>query len=148
MDAAEDQQMVVCRQMMESLDGRPEPLVLVQEPENADQHCVSWQRGEHRQGLARGTRANGIGLGIAEKGQGVVEDVANAVEISGVEQIAVVMNDRADLLRLLDPAEMAGQAAGQQTVTAITRVNPPGGTPLKAQQRLCEGRGIEARWAQ
>src|SRR5258707_72657 len=107
-DAAEDQQMVVCRQMMESLDGRPEPLVLVQEPENADQHCVGWQRGEHRQGLARGTRANGIGLGIAEEGQRVVEDVADAVEVSGVEQIAVGMNDRADLLRLLDPAEIAG----------------------------------------
>jgi hypothetical protein len=47
-NAAKDQQMVIWRQMMEGLDGRPEPLVFVQKAENTDQHSVGGQRVEYR----------------------------------------------------------------------------------------------------
>ena len=72
--------------------------------------------------MARGMGTNALGLGIAEKGQRVVEDIADAVEVFGVTQIAAVVDDSADLLRSLDPAQIAGDAAGQQTVTAISRL--------------------------
>src|ERR1700726_1362466 len=95
--------------------------------------------------MARSTGANGIGLGTAEESQRMVEDIVDAVEIFGIVQIAAVMDDRADLLRSLDPAQMAGKAAGQQTMTAISRMNPCSGAQLEAQHRLCEARGIKAR---
>ena len=48
---------------------------------------------------------------VAKKRQRVVENIADAIEIFRIVQIASVVDDGADLLRLLEPPQLAGDAA-------------------------------------
>src|SRR5205814_7671681 len=70
------------------------------------------------------------------------------VEVFGVIEIAPVMDERADLLQLLTSAQSASDAAGQKSMSAISRVTLFGCSPPQAQQRLDEALGIKARRCQ
>ncbi len=114
-NAAKDQQMMVVRQVVQRLNGRPDPLVFVEKAKNPDQHGVGRQIVEHRKSLARGAAADGIDLGRPEKGQRVVEDMPDAIEAVCVVEVPTVVNDRADLLLALCATQLAGYSDGQET---------------------------------
>ena len=60
--AAEDQQMIVFRQMLQRLNGGSDSFVFVDETENPDQHRVGRQGVEHRKAPARGAAAQRLDL--------------------------------------------------------------------------------------
>ena len=117
-NAAEDQQVMVVRQVLQRLNGRSDTLVFVEKAKNPDQDRVGWQLGEHRKAAPRGAAADGLGLGSPEKGQRVVENLLDAIEVPCVVEISTVVNDRAHLLLALCPAQLAGYSVGQETRSA------------------------------
>src|SRR5438045_2319701 len=100
--------MMVVGQVVQRLDRRSDALVLVEKTENPYQHRIGGQIVEHRKALPRGGGTNGLDFGSPEKGKRVVEDMPDAIEAGCIVAVATVVNDCADLLSALCPAQRAG----------------------------------------
>jgi len=106
MNPAEDQQMVVFRQMMQCPDRRPKALVLVQKAEYPDQYGVFRKAGQVRKMRPASAGASLLDIAHAKKRQRMIEDIIEAVEIFGVVEVAAVMHNDAHLLAPLQASQM------------------------------------------
>src|SRR5580700_4758147 len=130
---------------MQRPDCGAKTLVLIQKAEHADQYGISRQALENRETTAGSIGANRVDLAGSEKRQRVIEDIVDPVKVSGIVEVASVMNDRADLFYPLQVAQMAGDAMGQTPIAHEVALQTMGGSQVEAQQRPGKARAIESR---
>src|SRR5205085_7502667 len=137
MDPAENQQMIIFRQVMQCLDDGIESLVAAEKAEDPDQLAPARDVIEHRKFLP-GCRAPNIRhFGGRQKRQGMVIHIPHAVCEFHLPKVAAGMHDQRDGLEALSAPQPAGQPSGQQVLAIILRLH--GNRPCEiALQNLSE----------
>src|ERR1051325_9881588 len=74
----------------------------------------------------------------------MIEDVAYAIQVFRIVQIAAVVDDGGDLLRPLRAAQMAHRAVGPAALPDKIPAHIVGSPPFEPRDRFCQPPGIEA----
>jgi hypothetical protein len=143
MNAAEDQQVMIVREVSQGLDSGPDSLIFIEETKDADQHAVIGQPVEHGKAAARRALPDCRQFGGCEIRQRVVENVSEAVDVVDIAQVAPVMDDRGDVLVALQAAQVTGDAVGQQMRAAEFALQPRHCPHIEGQQRLRQRRQVD-----